>query len=59
MRTLEFVCPRCREKIRAEVEERSLGTGEDTVLLQCAQPGGCGWFGYLPQSRGVAIGPDA
>lgn len=53
MKTLEFICPRCRERISADVEERPLGDSEETVLLNCSQAGGCGWFGYLPLSRGT------
>lgn len=53
MKNLEFICPRCREKIRTEVEERTVKKAEESILLTCPVPGGCGWFGYLPVSRGV------
>jgi len=58
MEVLEFTCPRCREKIRAEMPEKEPGGVDDSILLTCSEKdgGGCGWMGYVPRSRGVAAG---
>lgn len=55
MRVLEFTCPRCRGKIRKEMPETEFGKADDSILLTCSEKegAGCGWVGYLPQSRGV------
>jgi hypothetical protein len=60
MRVLEFTCPRCRGKIRAEIPDRESCGEEDSILLTCSEKegAGCGWMGYLPRSRGVRLDPQ-
>lgn len=55
MRILEFICPRCREKIRAEIPDQEIA--EDPIRLFCSDQdaAGCGWMGYLPLARGVPV----
>ncbi len=57
MEILEFTCPRCRGKVRAEILKLGPGSAEDSILLTCPESDGkgCGWMGYLPRSRGVVV----
>jgi hypothetical protein len=56
MRVLEFVCPRCHGTILKEMPEVEAGEDE-SILLTCSEKegAGCGWIGYVPRSRGVAV----
>ena len=51
-----FTCPNCGKRIEVIIDFEKVDLKPDAeIFLKCLSPGGCGWSGELPMSKGAPM----